>query len=409
MAFNPLNYLGNILTAFRGKDNYTQTPVFHQSQVMNGKNPLWISLNDEEGKLYNTTVELKSVILKKASMYSNGVWKHYKMVGDKKEEIINSDVVALLENPNPLQSRNEWLMEEMIHTSLYGASIGYALKGSSFQEVPTALYNLPPNNIKVIPTGKIYKQSKIDGIIKHFELWQNDGTTEIFETKDVIYSMSPNPQNPILPISPLLSIQMALTNIRGAYGYRNVLINERGAIGMISNDTKDSDGGIPLSNEEQKRIANQYTKDHGTRENQSKVIVTSSSLKWTPFTYPTKDLMLFEEITANFQKIIDLYQMKKELFSEDKGSTFSNLIEAKRMTYQDAVIPYAENFSFKLSNFLGLSLKNEWVELDYSHIEALQENQTEKANAYKMKSEAYTKLKESGDFTSEELKLMLSL
>jgi hypothetical protein len=202
---------------------------------------------------------------------------------------------------------------------------------------------------------------------------------------------------------------MAISNIRGAMGYRNVLINERGAIGLLSNESKDSDGGIPLTNEERKRLEDQMIKDYGIQDGKSKVIMTSSSLKWTPFVYPTKDLMLFEEVNADFQKIIDVYGMKKELFSEDKSSTFSNLLEAKRMTYQDAIIPYSEDFTYNLTQFLGLDIKGEWLSLDYSHIEALQENEKSKAETMKIKANAYNVLSQDPTFDKNKLKEMLGL
>lgn len=405
MNFTPLQFLGNL---FRGKDAYTQTRIMHANQIFNGKSPQYVSITNEEAHLYNTTAELYAVISRKAQMYSNGVFKHYKLEGGKAVEVENSPIVKLLENPNPLQSRNEWLMEELIHTSLFGNSFTYGIRPFSNSE-PRVMYNLPADRMEIIPTGKIYNQYKIEEIIKEYILRNYDGTRQAYEVKDVIHSRITDPRNPILGQSPLHSLQMAISNIRGAYGYRNVLINERGAIGMLSNQAKDGDGGIPLNDKERKRIEEQYLKDYGTQSGKSKVMLTSSSLTWTPFTYPTKELMLFEEINADFQKIIDVYGMKKELFSEDKSATFSNLLEAKRMTYQDTIIPYAEDYTYKLTQYLKLDLKGEWISLDYSHIEAMQDNEKLKAEVIKMKADAYNTLSQDPTFDKNKLKEMLGL
>lgn len=405
MNFTPLQSLGRF---FFGKDSYTQTPLMNLNQIFNGKEAQYVSISGEEAHLYNTTAELYSVISRKAQMYSNGIFKHYKTVGGKVVEILDSPIVKILENPNPLQSRNEWLMEELIHTSLFGNSFVYGMRAFS-NDAPKVMYNLPADRMRVIPTGKIYNQYKIEAIIKHYLLRNYDGTEQIYETKDVIHSRITDPKNPILGQSPLHSLQMAISNIRGAMGYRNVLINERGAIGMLSNVSKDGDGAIPLTEKEQKRINDQYLKNNGISDGKSKVIITNSSLQWTPFTYPTNDLMLFEEITADLQRIIDVYGMKKELFSEDKSATFSNLLEAKRMTYQDTIIPYAEDFSYKLSQYLGLDLIGQWVQLDYSHVEAMQENEKTKAEVLNMKASAYNTLSQDPTFDKEKLKEMLGL
>jgi HK97 family phage portal protein len=404
MEFRPLNQLFNLMGYYKGKDHFTQTPNFYQNQILNGKNPIWVTINDKEGDIFSTTPELYSVIMRKAMMYSNGVFKHYKLNSKgEPEELFNTDVLKLLENPNPLQSRNEWLIEEMIHTSIYGNSLVYGLRGTRFQ-LPKALYNLPVNRVEVVPTGKIYKQYKLEDIIKEFVLTYYDGTMDKYEPKDVIYSRLTNPNNPLVGLSPLQALQMPISNIRGAYGYRNVLINERGAIGLLSNDTKDMDGGVPLTDAEKKKIENQYSKDYGIRDSQSKVMVTSSSLKWTPMVYPTKDLMLFEEITSDLRIILDAYGLNEYLFSKESGTSYNNLLEGKRMAYQDAIIPYADDFSYKLSQYLGLDKINEFVTIDYSHIEALQKSQKEQSEILKNKAEATRILFELGIYNPDEIK-----
>lgn len=408
MAFTPIQYIASRLGYVRGKDVYTQTPVFTQSQIFNGKTPLWVSVDDKEAEVFNTTPELYSVIMKKATMYSNGIFKHYKTVNGKVVEVENSEYLKLLEKPNVLQGRNEWMMDELIQTSVYGCSFGYKLQGYRGAS-PSALYNLPANRMKIIPTGKIYQQSKLEDIIKEYQLTDYSGAVETFETNQVLYSRIQNPENPILGKSPLHALQMPISNIRGAYGYRNVLINERGAIGMISNDSKDSEGGVPLKNAEREKIERQFTNDYGIGAKQNKVLISSSNLKWTPFSYPTKDLMLFEEISNNLNAIIDTYGMKSELFSKEKGSTFANLLEAKRSVYQDTIIPYAEDFTYKLTSFLGLDVKGEWIALDYSHVEALQQNNKAIAETNKLKADAYNSLLSSGNFNDKELREMLGL
>ena len=406
MAFVPFQ---NLFSRFRGKDNYTVTPVFSNTQLLNGKNPLWVSIDDKEAHIFNTTPELYAVIMRKANMYSNGVFKHYKTVGSKVVEVENSQILKVLENPNPLQSRNEWLMDELIQTSIFGSSFVYGLRPFK-NSLPNNFYNLPANRMIINPTGKIYKQSKIEDIIKNFELRSISGETDYFETNEIIYSRVQNPENPLLGKSPLHALQMPISNIRGAYGYRNVLITERGAIGMISGGSNGLGGAVGLKREERQRIEEQLvSKDYGIQEGKSKVMIVGQDAKWQPMTYPTKDLMLFEEISNDFNAIIDAYGMKSELFSKEKGSTYANLLEAKKSVYQDSIIPYAEDFTYKLTNYLGLDKLGEWIALDYSHVEALQQNNESLANINKTKAEAYNSLLSSGNFNDKELRQLLGL
>lgn len=400
MAFKPL---ASLFGLFGGKDNYTKTRFLNINKIINGKSPQYVSIEGEESLYFDTTPQIYNVVMTKGQMFSNGIFKHVAKDG---KEIENSEYVKLLNNPNPLQSRNEWLMEEMIHTSVFGNSFIYCLKGFESQKIPTCLYNLPAKFMKVIPTGKIYQQTSMDGIIEKFCLRYSSGTSQddIFYPKDVIFSHLQNSDNKIVGKSPLIALMMPISNIRGAYGFRNILINEHGAIGILSNQAKDEDGGIPIDEIERKRISEQYQKDFGMNEGQSKVLITSASLSWQPMVFPTKDLMLFEEITADFMAIIDAYGMNEYLFSKEKGSTFANLNEGKKMAYQDTIIPYANNFSQKLTQKFELDKKGEKIILDYSHIECLQDNEKEKAETDKIKTDAVNNLIASGLFTTNEIK-----
>lgn len=405
MDFKPFSLFQSL---FHGKDNFTKTPILNVSQVLNGKSPLWVTTNGQESLLFDTTPELYSVIMTKAEMYSNGIFKHLNAKG---EEIIDSPYVNFLNNPNPLQSRSEWMKEEMIHTCVFGNSFTFGLKGDDNQEIPFAFYNLPPDLIKIIPTGFIYTRTQISEIIDKYILQMN-GIEETYESKDVIFSRIQNSNNKIVGKSPFVALQMPISNIRGAYGFRNILINEHGAIGLLSNQTKGEDGGIPLLDEERKKLENQLNKDYGINDGQSKVMMTSAALSWTPMIFPTKDLMLFEEISEDFKKVIDAYGMNEHLFTKSdkgKGTTYENLREGKKMVYQDAIIPYSNNRSEKYTKYFKLDLIKEKIIIDYSHIEALQSNENEKASTNKLKSEAYTKLKETGDFSTDELKTITGL
>lgn len=400
-----LNNLLNFRNLFRGKDKFTKTRFHYFNQILQGKEAQYITIDDKEAEIYNTTVELQAVLGRKAQMFSNGIYKHYRMNGTKVECVENSPYITLLENPNPLQSRNEQLKSYSIQNDLYGNSFMYKLQGLK-SAPPKNLWLLPSNYMRIIPTGKVWKQTDLKDIVSKYELHQDNLIKETFTVDEIMHIFNYNAENPIKGVSPLFAVQMALSNIRGAYGYRNVLINERGAVGMISNDSKDTDGGIPMTGTEEKDFVNNYLNNYGTGDSKAKILLTSSSLKWTPFNYPTKDLMLFEEISEDFKKIIDHFGLNQYLFSFDKGTTFANLEEGKKLVYQDTIIPMAELFTYKLSNFLGLDTSKEWIELDYSHIEVMQENESTKSEVLKRKAEALKILVESG-MTLDEVRNML--
>jgi len=333
-----------------------------------------------------TTPQLYAVIQRRGYLLASGQWKHYKTVNGEPVEIENSEVVRLLENPNPLMKGNDLIRQWNENKCVYGNNYEYVMKAFS-SALPSVLNNLPPAQVQIDTTGKVYKQTKIEDIIKQYRLIT--GTQqEIFQVSEINHTRVVNSKNPIKGESPMISLHMPISNIRGAYGFRNVLINRKGALGILSNNAKDSAGAIPLSDKERDRLNQEYQRLYGIGDQQIQTIMTNASLTYQPMTFPTKDLMLFEEINEDFLNIIDAYGMNANIFSRTQGSTFENLNEGIKQAYQSTIIPEAEELAMNRTILFGLDKKGEWLELAYDHIPLLQENQKEIADTLKTKAEA---------------------
>jgi hypothetical protein len=260
---------------------------------------------------------------------------------------------------------------------------------------PAGFSNIPATDVTIKTTGKTYKQSKLSEIIEYYEV-TNGATIDRLTTDEINHTKVVNSQNPIKGESPLKPIYMPISNIRSAYQFRNVIMNQKGALGILSSSSKGADGGgIPLLPREREKIEEAYRRAYGISDEQSKIIITDASMKWQPTTFPTKDLLLFEEVDENFQTIIDNFGLNNNLFSS-KNNTYENLKEGLKQAYQNTIIPISEELSMNRTRLMGLDGKKEWVRLDYSHIPVLQENLKEKAEILKIKSEAYEKLSNLG-------------
>lgn len=386
----------NIISSFFNRFNKANS---YLNFLFNTKGADWISVTGEESLLYSQIPQLKSVIDRRASMLSNGRWKHYDKNG---EEIEDSPVVKFLSKPNPMQSGEEWLMQMEVQLSLYGNSFTYKLTGSSLAETPKIINNLPPRFMEINRTGKIWKQTELEEIISKFTLQYPNEKPQHFEPEEIMHMNKMNPDDPVKGLSPLLALQMPLSNIKASYEYRNVIMTKKGAIGILSNQNKDGVGAMPLKSDEKKRIEKQYQQDYGMKDGQSKIIVTDSSLNWQPMSYPTRELELFKEIDANMMAIIDAYGMDVNIFSSEKGTTFSNLYEGIKGCYENTIIPDANSKAKAMSYFLGLKEKGEYLKLTYDHMPILQKDKSKEAETLTKRVEAYTKLMESG-WSKEEL------
>ena len=351
----------------------------------------WETVTNNEYKLYRTTPELFIAINKFATMFSNGVFvvKDYKTG----EVIENHPLLKLLEKPNPLMNRNTWLMDIAVCYHVFGTSYNYMNKGSVLSEFPSILMPLPNSDLKTILTGKLFKASKIDEIIAGYKL---ESAKESFETNEVLVIKRLGSDTPTRGISVLESLQMPISNIRGAYGMRNVNIVKRGALGLISPESN-TNGTIPLDEHDRNELEKQFVNDtHGIFDKQSPIKFTEKAVKYTQLSYPIKDSMVFEEVDADMLKIIDALGLNANIFSKKDSPKYENLLQGIKMAYQDAIIPFAEMFCFAMNDAMGLFERGIYVELDYSHIPAMKDDEKAKAEILKTKSEARKILIESG-------------
>lgn len=403
MQFIPLNFITSL---FGG--SYTKTPRTNQySQVLTGA-PQFLSPDTWDAhEIYMTTPQLYAVIQRRGYLLSSGLWKHYKTVGGKPILIENSPIVKILENPNPLMHGNDHIRQWNENKCVYGNNYEYLQRGLPTLPV-VGMTNLPAAQMQIHVSGKWYAQRRIEDIILGYELQDSAGMTP-FTTDEINHTRYISGKNPVKGESPMSSLHMPLSNIRGAYGFRNTIINRKGALGILSNDAKDSSGAIPLTEKERTRLNDEYQRLYGINDGQMQTIMTNSSLKWQAMTFPTKDLMLFEEVSEDFLAIIDAYGLNANIFSRTTGSTFENLSEGIKQAYQSTIIPEAEELAMNRTQVFNLIERGEWLELDYSHIAVLQENQKEKSEVLEKKANAVSTLATLGLYTPDQLRSVFGL
>ena len=386
-----MNFISSTTNIFRnffgGKDQYTQTRFTRNIHRFLGKGEDWVDTDGNLYKLYSTTPQLKAVIDRKAAMFSNGIWKHLDSNG---EMIENSPFVELLNNPHPAFNGKEFLRMHITSYDVYGNSFIFTNKGIS--DIPATISVLPGDRMSILRSGKIYRQIEMDAIVEGYELRDENGLNDSFETDEVIHFACTNPNDPIMGESKIKVLMMPISNIRASYGFRNRIITNNAALGILSTDGGADGIGVTLNADEQKKINRGMSEAFGMQEGKSNILQTESNVRWNPMSYPTKDLLLFEEVDANFKMIIDTFGLNKNIFSPESDSKFSNLIEGLKMGYQDCIIPFAEDFANGLGKEIGIP-EGEKLELCYDHIPVLQDNEREKAEIDKIKADTIATLR----------------
>lgn len=321
---------------------------------------------------YRIVSPVRTIINRRASAFGNGrIWVLDKD-GNEPSTTEANEARNLLLQPNPLQTWEEFYIQQKIYKNIFGFCPVYKVRPIGFTSVK-ALYNILPIIFSVELTGKLYMQTDIKNIIKSYKI-TFEGKEEVLEIDDVYISkdISTNVECfKVIPESRLCSLryESAISNALGDAKF--TMVAKRGALGILSNESKDSIGIKPISKEERQSIKREY-RNYGLTYDNEQVIITEANLKWQQMAISTKELMLIELGDDATMRIADAYDYPYELLGSIKGVTFSNKLEAKKQFYQDAVVPEAKSDEKALTKFLGL--KNCHVEIDFSEVPVLQED-----------------------------------
>lgn len=345
---------------------------------------------------YEKCPSVSAVINKKAQSFSDGKLWVMNSSGKEAKSVEATALRNLLKKPNVLQSWDEFIAQMYIYVQLFGFCPVLAIKRTGFNKTidAKALWNIPPNYIDFEYTQKLFQQTELGGVISHIYIKYN-GQRILVPTEDmcIIRDISPAlTGNMVFPESRLKSLQKPINNTIGAFESRNVLINYRGALGIFSKDTGGATGqgipAMPITPDEKADLQEDFKK-YGLRNRQWQFIITSAALKWQQISVPTKDLMLFEEVSAATEAICDRYNYPYQLMAAAKGTTYANVAEGNKILYQGAILPEAKSIFSQLSVFFKLSDYNLILDMDYSGIAVLQKDKVQEATARLTRDEAY--------------------
>lgn len=370
-----------------------------QSQLWGKKDAVWVDVNDA-WKLYIEIPELRAVIEKRASMMSSNKPCLYDKNGEKVE---SHWLMDMIHHPNAIQSWSDVVFSIGVQDALYSNVFCYSPKRTA--GIRNLFVPLPADKVKIHLTGKKLKQMDAEDLVSKFTFKYDDDTTESIDWEDMIYLITDDGMNIIKPVSRIETLRYPLSNIRAQYHKRNVLLENIGAIGILSAQNNDLGGAIPMTPEEKQKIQNDWY-----NRQKDEVIITEANVDWKPMSYPTKDLLLFEELTADKLALIDAFGLSYNLFSQDKGVTYTNVRDSIRMVYQDTIIPETQQMYDSIIKQFGLDKEGYYLKADFSHLPVLQDDEESKAITQKIKAETLEKIVGMGvELTSDEILILTDL
>lgn len=388
---NQNNHLGRFINQVSGR-----LPI--ANQIWGKKEAVWVDTNNA-WRLFIEIPELRAVIDKRASMMASNHPCLYDMNGDKIE---SHWLLDLFKDPNAMQSWSDVVYSLSVQDALYSNAFAYCPKRSF--DIRNLMVPLPANKIEIQLSGKKLQAMDSEDMVTRFCFEYDDDSKEMIDWTDMIYLTTDDGMNLVKPISRIDSLKYPLSNIKAQYHKRNVLLENIGSIGILTTSQNDMGGAIPMTPEEKRQIQQDWFK-----RSKDELIITESNVDWKPMSYPTRDLMLFEELTADKMAIIDTYGLNANLFSSERGTTFTNVRDSIRLVYTDTIIPETQSMYDSMMKQWGLS-DEYYLKAEFSHLPALQEDEGEKADVQKTKAETLEKIAGLGvELTEEEIRILTDL
>lgn len=361
----------------------------------------WGSNELKHLKDYMEVAEVASIINIKARAFSS---MRLEAVNKTTGKPFQSRETEVIKTPNYFQGQKEFLRQTKLFHEIFGNEIIYFLRAN---DMPVrSMFTLPPILVDIDEAEGVpyWLQREFPESIKYHIEW--GGRRLALDNSDICHIN--NTKVKVLPddvhwgASTMASLQGPISNIRAAYEARNVMIENRGALGILSNNSADGMGAtMPLLPEEKEELQNDYRK-FGMSKDKWQIIITSLNLRWQQMSIDTDKLKLFEEVKADTEQLCDAYGVPFELLANEKGTTFENRRTAEKTFYTGTIIPEAEEWVGAINRKLKTSNLPWEYRASFDHLDIFAENQKDRAQSLAILINGLSKALADGAITLDE-------
>lgn len=290
--------------------------------------------------------------------------------GDRKE-ISEHPLLTLLNKPNPMQSRADFIENVVAFYVLDGNSYIEANKGAlDGQTLPLELWADRPDKMKIIPGPKGYPaayQFAANGIERLFKV------DMVNMKSDILHWKTFHPLNDWYGMSPLEAAMLSLDqNLAGQRWNLALLQNSATPSGVLQVKVSDANPRGEITDDQYKRMRADFETNYQGIQNTGKPMIIEGGLSWSQMSLNPRDLDYTKgkEVTAT--DIALAFGVPGELLGlGDK--TFNNYREARLALYEETVLPTMDGLKGSLNGWLTPAF-GDGLELDYDKddIEVLQ-------------------------------------
>lgn len=297
-------------------------------------------------------------------------------------EVETHPLLTLLEKPNPKMAQADYFEIVTSYLLLAGNSYEEFLRPARAKAAPLELWPLRPDRMKVVPNterNRLAYPALAKGtdpgeqLVLGFTFEANSTSRpDELRAENVLHRKLFHPTDDWYGLSPL---QVATR----AWQTDNKLQNWQ--VSLVDNEMRPSGVLMSPTNSDEKtykRMEKAIVDNWVGAKNAGMPLYLEGGLEWIQLSLTPMELDFLDSMKFTRVQLCSLYGVAPELVGDPDHKTFNSFPEARRSTYQDAVLPLLDrirdSYNNQLVPFYGDGL---FLDYDRDQIEALQEDRNQ--------------------------------
>ena len=282
-----------------------------------------------------------------ATSASHIPWHIYKYCGNSKKLLQHHPASALLKNPSPDKSGADFFSESISHLLLYGSSyILSTQENSNICSTSFELYNLNPSAIEHI----ISENHLVGYKYRNGNKAQDFPINPFTRISNILHIKNYNPSSSQNGLSPLSAESKSICLYSKIMDWNKSLLKNaaRPSGALIFQD-----GNGYLTDEQFKRLQQQFYNNFSGSTNSGKPLILEGGLKWQETSNAERFEKFIELKDSSARDIAIAFNVPPQLLGINGDNTYSNMQEARLALWEENIIPLLDKYSDALSHWLS--------------------------------------------------------
>lgn len=395
------NLFGTIATQSAGLARLSGNPAFipldsnGTTLDLRNNSATWLGLKNRmmQKYAYEYCYPVSAVVNKLARYDVQGKPKVMRLGGKGAAKELSSDygkqMARLFKRPGPLQSYNSFRSQQYVYKKIFGFCPVLPVVLPGFEAQPwmaRVMINIPPWLFDPLSIAVATNPQSSDPNVAssgYAATILNKRVT--FKESDLIIlrdgHMTDESTNFLLPLSRLVGLDWAVSNLCKAMEADNVLLSKKGPLGIFSHDPKtDPIAGYEPMMAADKKELQESLQGYGLSLPQYQWLVSRSAIRWQPMSFDTKQLGTKETIQQCEKAICHDFDLPYILYEESESTYTNNGDGAEAGVFEGNIIPGNEEDMEEYERFFKAEENNAEFVGDYSKVGALQADKTLEAD-----------------------------